>query len=118
MSLRRLQRFAVGALSLSLLACQSTEHPNVAAQSSAHPFDRLWASYLHCVNATDVNDAHAHALVLEQAAAHEEDYSTFLPSTLNRYVTKPPSRLAADPRALATACRDHVDRIARSQSAY
>lgn len=92
-------------------ACQG---PAPSATQPAFPpasFDHLWAAYTRCVATSDVDSARRHADLLHQAAYRWEEARTFLPSTLDQYVASPPSRLAADPRELATACRDHADRI-------
>ncbi len=91
------------------VACQGPAP--VPTPPSSSSFEHLWTAYTHCVSTSDADAARRQADVLHQAAHREQDRETFLPRTLDRYVEKPPSRLAADPRALANACRAHADRM-------
>lgn len=97
---------------LSSVGCQSTPTaPLVVLQSATPTFEHLWKTYRHCVSSSNPEAAREHAALLHQAAYRDEDMHTFLPTVLDQYVEKAPSRLAADPRVLAAACRDHADRI-------
>jgi hypothetical protein len=91
--------------------CQSLSPSNQVSVVDPPQFDHLWKAYTRCMTSPDLDTARRQADLLHQAILHESDRTTFLPSTLDRYVEKPPTRLAADPRELATACRSHVAKI-------
>lgn len=94
------------------VGCQSAE-PIRSAQPVTPTFEHLWTTYRHCVASSNPDAAREHADLLHRAAYREEHRRTFLPTVLDQYVEQAPSRLAADPRVLAAACRDHADRIAQ-----
>lgn len=111
-------RYVVGFGALLLVhmnGCQSAPPPAAQVASDHASFDRLWNAYTRCVTSSDLEAARQQADLLHRAAYRNQDARTFLPSTLDQYVQEPPARLAADPRELAVACRNHVDHIERVQ---
>lgn len=97
------------------MGCQSGPSSAPASVTDSASFDRLWTAYTRCVGSSDLDTARSEADLLHRAAYRDQDSRTFLPSTLDRYVERPPIRLAADPRELATACRSHADRIEQAR---
>ncbi len=97
------------------MGCQSPSASVPTSSTDSVPFDRLWTAYTRCVGSSDLDTARSQADLLHRAAYRDQDARTFLPSTLDRYVERPPIRLAADPRELATACRSHADRIEQAR---
>ncbi|CAI4030975.1 hypothetical protein DNFV4_01407 [Nitrospira tepida] len=95
--------------------CQTSSSSTPGPAIDPSQFDHLWKAYTRCMTSRDLDTARRQADLLHQAVLHESDRTTFLPSTLDRYVEKPPTRLAADPRELATACRSHVTKIEHAQ---
>ncbi|GKS57504.1 hypothetical protein YTPLAS18_10310 [Nitrospira sp.] len=102
-------------LVIQLGGCQSTPPPAGPSVSDHASFDRLWKAYTRCVSSSDLEAARQQAALLHHAAYRDQG-RTFLPSTLDQYVQAPPARLAADPRELAMACRNHVDHIESVQA--
>ena len=96
--------------------CQGTPPSPTAAAIDHASFPQLWAAYTRCVNTSDVDSARRQAALLHQAAYRDQETRTFLPTTVDKFVEKPPTRLAADPRDLASACRSHADRIEGAQA--
>ncbi|MEX5212992.1 MAG: hypothetical protein NW703_02400 [Nitrospiraceae bacterium] len=104
-------------LALCVAAGCHTSSPSTQGTAVEPPqFDHLWKAYTRCMTSRDLDTARRQADFLHQAVLHESDRTTFLPSPLDRYVEKPPTRLAADPRELATACRSHVSKIEHAQA--
>ncbi len=94
-----------------LSGCQTQSALDASLAADHRAFNHLWAAYTRCVTSSDPAAARQQADLLHKAAYRESDSRTFLPRTLDQYVAEPPIRLAADPRDLALACRNHVDGI-------
>ena len=115
--IRALTVFGVGLLlSSGLPGCHSTPPPASKGVTEPPSFDRLWTAYTRCVKTSDLESARQQAELLHRAAFPEQDAGTFLPHSLDQYVEKPPTRLAADPHQLAAACGSHLNRIEQAQA--
>ena len=100
------------ALALGLLiflgGCQGAQR----TATTAVPLDNAgfmtaWDAYRHCQAGKDVDAMRTDMKELSRvASAHESshDFPFSLPDFMKRVMTKPTSRLAADPNAMAAAC--------------
>jgi hypothetical protein len=100
------------ALALGLLmflgGCQGTQRTTAAGPLDNAGFMTAWDAYRHCQAGTDDVDAmradmkELSRVASAQASTHELPIA--LPDFVKRVMTKPTSRLAADPSAMAAAC--------------
>ena len=96
--------------------CQTQSALDTSLTAAHRAFNHLWTAYTRCVTSSAPAAARQQADLLHKAAYRESDRRTFLPGTLDQYVAEPPTRLAADPRDLALACRNHVDHIENARA--
>ena len=98
----------LGGCQTAQLAGKSTAHENTA-------FMRLWTTYSECQSSTDLDAMRAAARLLSLAATTPpsgKDFVLPLPKPIERLVSKPPTRLAVDPKAMAAACTLHTGHAA------
>ena len=110
------EKIAVGLVGLVLLAtgCQSSPSPKSTDLDNMR-FMSLWQTYSDCRVASDLNQASAGMEKLTAATKFQYGDGGFvlpLPSTLERLVDNPPSRLAVDVRAMTAACSLHTGQLA------
>ena len=87
--------------------CQTTQPVAKSTASENTAFMRLWTTYSECRSGTDFDAMRAAARQLNRAAATPtsgKDFVLPLPKQITRLVSKPPTRLAVDPKAMAAAC--------------
>lgn len=91
-----------------LIGCQATWFSTGVDRSIENArFMALWHTYMHCHSSSDSSAMEADARQLDQAAQdiRARNAPTFaLPRFLQPLVSELPSRLAADPTAMAAAC--------------
>ena len=78
-------------------------------------FMHFWTTYSECRSSTDLDAMRAAARQLYQAATTRtsgRDFVLPLPKQIERLVSKPPTRLAVDPKAMAAACTLHTGQAA------
>jgi hypothetical protein len=99
------------ALALGVLVflggCQGAQRTTAAVPLDNAGFMTAWDAYLHCQAGTDVDAMRADMKELARVAsaqASTHDFPFSLPDFVKRVMTKPTSRLAADPNAMAAAC--------------
>ena len=109
----------VGLVSLVLLltGCQSSPASR-SADSNNIRFMSLWETYTDCKVASDLHQASVRMEKLAAATRLQDANAGFvlpLPTTLERFVTSPPSRLAVDVRAMTAACSLHTGQLALNE---
>jgi len=95
--------------------CQTTQPVAKSTALENTAFMRLWTTYSECRSSTDLDAMRAAARQLNQAAATPasgKDFVLPLPKQIARLVSKPPTRLAVDPKAMAAACTVHTGHAA------
>jgi len=78
----------------------------------------LWETYTDCKVASDLHQASVRMEKLAAATRLQDANAGFvlpLPTTLERFVTSPPSRLAVDVRAMTAACSLHTGQLALNE---
>ncbi len=97
-----------------LAGCQSVPQ-NTTGVLDNHTFMNLWHTYQRCASGTDIDQLQADVTTLEQASQLRKSHSEFtvpLPNAIMRHVSEQPSRVAADPQAMAAACSIHTAEVA------
>lgn len=87
--------------------CQTTQPAGKSTALEHMSFMRLWTTYSECRASTDLDAMRAAVRQLSQAVATPTSGGDFvlpLPEPIERLVSKPPTRLAVDPKAMAAAC--------------
>lgn len=95
--------------------CQTTQPVAKSTALENTAFMRLWTTYSECSSSTDLDAIRAAARQLNQAATTRpsgRDFVLPLPKQIERLVSKPPTRLAVDPKAMAAACTLHAGHAA------
>lgn len=95
--------------------CQTTQSTAKSTAQENTSFMRLWTTYSECRSSTDLDAMRAAARHLSQAVATSTSAQGFvlpLPELIARLVSKPPTRLAVDPKAMAAACTLHAGHAA------
>jgi len=98
-----------------LAGCQTTQPVAKSKALENTAFMRLWTTYSECRSSTDLDAMRAAARQLNQAAittTSGRDFVLPLPKQIERLVSKPPTRLAVDPKAMAAACTVHTGHAA------
>jgi hypothetical protein len=78
-------------------------------------FMNLWSTYRHCAGSNDLEQLHGDVRALSQAPAFRAsptDIAVPLPEVIRRHVSAQPTRVAADPVAMAAACTIHTAQVA------
>lgn len=113
-----LKKMTFLSIPLLLIGCQSLSNFNSSNTPPSHSVMQLWNSYTQCQSNTDMNQAHAEALELNQAAAKANLLSPSpvpLPTVITKQVSEPISRLSVDPGALSASCSLHAGQLALNQ---
>ncbi|OLB56384.1 MAG: hypothetical protein E6K58_00735 [Nitrospirae bacterium] len=95
--------------------CQTTQPVAKSTGLENTAFMRLWTTYSECRSSTDLGATRTAARQLNQAVAtpaSNKDFVLPLPKQIERLVSKPPTRLAVDPKAMAAACTLHAGHTA------
>ena len=95
--------------------CQTTQPVAKSTALENTAFMRLWTTYRECRSSSDLNAMRGAARQLNQAATIRtsgRDFVLPLPKQIERLVSKPPTRLAVDPKAMAAACTLHAGQAA------
>jgi ABC-type Fe3+-hydroxamate transport system substrate-binding protein len=98
-----------------LAGCQTTQPVAKSTALENTAFMRLWTTYSECRSSTDLDAMRAAARQLNQAAittTSDRDFVLPLPKQIERLVSKPPTRLAVDPKAMAASCTLHTGHAA------
>ncbi|MGQ0811696.1 MAG: hypothetical protein ACT4OO_10800 [Nitrospiraceae bacterium] len=99
-----MKHFLIAISLLFVWGCQAIETHHRVGQFDHEAFGRLWSAYEQCRSLQDVEKVVTHAAWLTQAVPAQEDWFAGIPKPLARFITHPPVRLAADPKALAADC--------------
>jgi len=91
-------------LVLTLTGCVAGHSHEKALRFDEAGFMRLWDVYEHCRVSADPVLMWLDAERLSRAAVATHDFPPSLPAPFNQFVSRPPLRLAADPKALAAHC--------------
>jgi len=91
-------------LVFALTGCAAGHSHEKALHFDEAGFMRLWDVYEHCRVSADPVLMWLDAERLSRAAVATQDLPPSLPAPFNQFVSRPPLRLAADPKALAAHC--------------
>ena len=95
--------------------CQTTQPAGKSTALENTAFMRLWTTYSECRSSTDLDAMRVAVRQLSQAASTPASGKGFvipLPKPIERLVSKPPTRLAVDPKAMAASCTLHTGHAA------
>ena len=105
-------------VAVGLGGCQAGWPLDRPAGSIDHAeFQNLWKTYRHCRSSPDPDDIRIDAQYLDRAAYAMESRSPspiVLPRVMQHLVSKLPSRLAVDPKAMALDCALYGGQVARA----
>ena len=110
---------ALGLLCMTLLldGCQASRPSNTSGVSDHETFMNLWRIYNHCRSSTDPDAMLTDSRRLNRAVGTltiGETVPVFLLEPIQHLIPEPPSRLAADPKAMAAACTLYTGEAART----
>jgi hypothetical protein len=101
-------------LSVALAGCQAVL-PDGRVPTSEDRFQDAWSLYARCLKSSDVIETETAAGRLRRAVQVIDDATTKVFGLIARFVDHPPSRLAADPKAMWAACTLHAAHTAVTQ---
>ena len=96
--------------------CQTAPHSSSTRVLDNSTFMSLWGTYQRCMNGSDLEQLRVDLSALMNAPHSHTSPSDFrlpLPDLITRHMSVQPSRIAADPKALAAACSLHTADVAR-----
>ena len=99
-------RLILVSILISAAGCQ-TGQPIHTTASDNGSFMSLWSTYSRCEATTDIDLLREDALTLTNAATRsltQESFVLPLPRKLEKFVSTPAARFAADVKAMAAAC--------------
>jgi hypothetical protein len=110
------RRHAVAVLMLSaaLAGCQAVL-PEAPVSTSEDRFQDAWRIYTRCLKSSDPTETDTTANRLRRAVQVIHDTTPSVPGLLGRFVDRPPSRVAAEPKAMWAACALHAARTAATE---
>jgi len=105
------QTLAVFVLSAALAGCQAIL-PESRLSTSEDRFQEAWSLYARCLKSSDLIETERTAGLLRRVVRIIDGATPSLPDLVGRFVDPPPSRLAAEPKAMWAACALHAARAA------
>jgi hypothetical protein len=108
------QILAAFILSVALAGCQAVL-PDGRVPTSEDRFQDAWSLYARCLKSSDPIETATAAGRLRRAVQIIDDATTKVSGLMARFVDQPPSRLAADPKAMSAACTLHAAQTAVTQ---
>ena len=108
------QILAAFILSVALAGCQAVL-PDGRVPTSEDRFQNAWSLYACCLKSSDPIETETAAGRLRRVVQVIDDARPKVPGLIERFIDQPPSRLAADPKAMWAACTLHAARTAVTQ---
>lgn len=112
--------FAVLAISLSMVGCQSNP-ANTSVRYDNVGFMDVWNTYTYCLSTTDSQSAARYSVKLHdvnQAQTNRSSLDNFLPVPFKEVISQPTPRLAVDVSAMAASCGLHTGTLALRAGEY